>query len=262
MKSKVNIKRVMMVLGIIGTINVYGQQDTTRLKFSEETLEAPDNKNMKWVPVKPGRYNMDNMAAMFKIGTSPLYSTFDAIANYNTTLILDLGYQRKIPKTQFSIEAKIRSSFRFRGGLPGSYYSTRRTADPDLRVQVQTRNYVNADLLVRYQPFKARSVAQGTSGDNLYGFYLLAGGLNLLAWQIENETTFRNGRLYREVEKRGVGTGPVYLLLGVGYQQRFLRKAYVDITAGMARRYTGDDYTRSNIYLDLTVGYSIFKVKE
>ncbi|MCE7994437.1 MAG: hypothetical protein HEP71_20795 [Roseivirga sp.] len=263
MKRNLNNRLVIILIGIIVVINLYGQQDTTELKFSEETLEEPANKNMKWVRVKPGQYNMDNVMTMFKIGTSPLYSAFDAIASSNTTFILDLGYQKKIPKTQFSIEAKIRSSINLGRGYANEYYSTRETTNPNERIQVWTKNYANIDLILRYQPFKAKSIAHRTSGDNLYGFYLLAGGLNLLTWQKENEQTYRNtNQLYREVEKRGIGSGPVYLITGVGYQQRFFKKAYVDIGAGVARRFGDDYYIRNSIYLDLTVGYSIFKVKE
>lgn len=263
MKRNLNSRAVIVLISIMTGVSLYGQQDTTQLKFSEETLEEPANKNMKWVRVKPGQYNMDNVLGMLKIGTSPFYSAFDAIANYNTTFVLDLGYQRKIPKTQFSIEAKIRSSINLGRGYSNDYYSTRETENPNERIQVWTRNYANIDLILRYQPFKAKSIAQRTSGDNLYGFYLLAGGLNLLAWQKENEQTYRNtNQLYREVEKRGIGSGPVYLITGVGYQQRFLKKAYVDIGAGIARRFGREYYIRNNIYLDLTVGYSIFKVKE
>lgn len=260
------INTIILIAGLVLSLDIKAQQDTTKLKFSEETLEEPDNKNMKWVRINPGQYNMDDVPAMLKIGTPPLYSTYDAIANYNSIFILDIGYQRKIPTTQLSLEAKIRSNITFGQGFLAPHYSYRSTDDFNESITVLTRNYVSLDMVLRFQPFKKTSMARKKSGDNLYGFYLFAGGLNLVAWQKENETTYRhdisNNQPFREVERRGIGSGPLFLIAGVGYQQRFLKKAYVDIALGISRRKTEISYLRTNAYLELTVGYSIFKVKQ
>lgn len=256
------IRSLLLIMGLLFGLAIQAQQDTTQLKFSEELLKEPENKNMKWVRVKNRNYNMDDVPAMLKMGVVPIHTgSRNSIYGINS-MTLNLGYQQKIKNTQFSVEGRFRSLFRFKDD--GFSDASRRVFTSNERVVRLLRNYINLDVIVRYQPFKQNSILKQKSGDNLYGFYVFGRALNLLSWQKEKTTIYRldtvNALLFRETEQLQLSSRAVLLVGGVGVQKRFLKKGYINLTLDIA--HFNSKYYQRKSYLEFEIGYSLFKVKK
>ena len=97
---------ILLLSGCLCT-TVKAQTDTTQIKITEETVEtAPTDKNMKWVRIGEKRYDMDNVQSMFKVEMSPLYAIAELASSGGLGSFLSLGYEHKIPGTQWSAELK------------------------------------------------------------------------------------------------------------------------------------------------------------
>lgn len=259
MKYLVSLNRTVMLVLIFGfCFNIQAQEDSTRLKFTEEIAEEPENKNVKWVRLRPHQYNMENVSSMFKIGMSPLY----LIASRD--VFVDFAYEKKIPRSQWSLELKLRTNLRFTDS--DYYHIVYNFSNQDSWSTSQTKNYVSVDLVARYYLLKNRRMAMEKSGDNLWGFYATARLINPIAWTDELETIYDRdagfGMPHKIIERSGLSTKMSYVGLGIGYQQRFLKRAFFDVSGGYTKRLTFKRYNSPNIFLDLTVGFSIFKVKK
>lgn len=260
-------RTICLLTLMILTLSLRAQQDTTQLRFTEETVKEPENKNVRWVPKRRRQYNMDNISSLLKIGTSPLYGVV-SIASYSyDSYFLDIGFEKKIPRTQLSLEVRLRTSL---GKRDASGYFTHRFYTENLqqnqRSNFDVRNDVGLDLFARYYLLKGRNIRQGKSGNNPYGMYLLAGGINLATWGKETETVFDLdlgfSQPYRVIERKGLNSGPAYAIFGAGYQQRIFKRGYIDVAGGLARNLDRrETYSYLNIYLDVTMGYTIFKIK-
>lgn len=255
--QKTILRAFILVLALGLCFHMEAQEDTTRLKFSEEIAAEPDNKNVKWVKLRSHEYNMDNVSSLFKIGTSALY----AIALDD--IFLDFSYEKKIPRSQWSVELKLRAdigrNYYYR------YYGSLFTNSSNLHSSTESRNYLSLDLVARHYLLKNSKMAQGKSGDNLWGFYATARLISPVTWSKELETVY-DTRLgfnspYQIKERNGLSTRSGYLGVGLGYQQRFLKRAYFDVNGGYAQPLRQRVNYSFDIFLDFTVGYSIFKVK-
>lgn len=257
------MKSLQTIANLVALVLVFGycqsleaQQDTTQLKFSEEVVGEPENKNVRWVKLRPRQYNMDNVSSLFKIATSPLH-------NIVRQQVFLAGYEKKIPGTQWSLELKLSTNLNghtnFRYEWPGS--STNR----NLQSVSEIKEYAAMHFGVRYYILKNRNITMGKSGDNPWGFYGTAKLISGAIWSKELETLYDTALGFnapiRITERKGLSSRSGYVGLGVGYQQCFLKRGFFDISGGYAKRLVEERYNSFEIFLDFTIGYSIFKVK-
>lgn len=236
--------------------------DTTQVRFSEETERPAASKNVKWV--RMGRtFNTDSVGAMWKIGMSPLLTIVDLASYRDFTSLLSVGYERKISKAHISAELRLTGLISTRNSLYDWEYREFDLDENSSTVR-DVRHYAQLDLLIRHYPFKKRRIVNQKGGDNLWGFYVSGSAFNLLAWGRQTKSEYAitdRVTLMRVTEINGLTARSAGWALGVGYQQRFLNRGFVDLGFGYSKSFIHQSDWFLGMYLEVNVGYSIFKVK-
>ena len=256
---------ILLLSGCLCT-TVKAQTDTTQIKITEETVEtAPTDKNMKWVRIGEKRYDMDNVQSMFKVEMSPLYAIAELASSGGLGPFLSLGYEHKIPGTQWSAELKLSSFLSTRGSF-GNVNSFSFNDDRSIQSFIERNVYAGLDVTVRYYPFKKKRMAEEKSGDNLWGLYGFVTVFNAVSYGEELKTDYNRDRVFQEPSRitrtTGFTTGDALTTFGGGYRKRFLNRAYFDVYLGLTTDLglpVGDSIAPS---VDFRLGYSIFKLKK
>tara|TARA_R110001592_G_scaffold11468_4_gene56603 strand:+ start:148 stop:933 length:786 start_codon:yes stop_codon:yes gene_type:complete len=259
-------KIILLVLALMSA-SVHAQTDSLSLKFSEEAHPQVLDKNVKWIPTRSRAYNFDTIHSMLKLGAIPFGSTGYGGINLLRQLEIGLGYEQKIPATQFSIEANVNTIVSLgRERRNNIYYHSEYNSQGRTTSNSYTTVYASTDLITRYYFLKRRSIRKNRGGDNLYGVYVYGQASNLLSWQ-ENITSTSNSNPYiREpysvVKSRGLGSNALFFSEGIGYQQKILKRGYIDAKIGLWYHRKGYRYTfMQNPTFEISFGYSILNKK-
>jgi hypothetical protein len=149
--------------------------------------------------------------------------------------VIDLGYERKIKESPFSV----RMSLSYQGGFWGSnvfsYYRNRQISEDELENQSTNVN-IQLDLGARYYHRQKKRLSKGGGGNNLNGSYLGFTVWNAVSQVTQRTATVRviGGRstLYKETEQETVSLASTLILLNWGNQTRILKRAYLDFNIG------------------------------
>ena len=254
-----------VISGVFIAPAIMAQTDTTNIRITEETVEAPPtDKNMKWVRIGEKRYDMDNIHSMLKIEMSPLYSVGELVASGGLGSFLSVGYEHKIPGTQWSAEVRASSWLSTRGSF-GSTDVFEINDNGSIRSQTQRSVYAGLDLTVRYYPFKGKRIAEGKSGNNLWGLYGFFTVFNAFSFMEELETVANPTQGFQQplrvTRTTGFSTRDALATFGAGYRKRFFNRAFFDVFIGITTDLRLQPLDYVGPIMDFRVGYSIFKLK-
>ncbi len=259
MRKRVRLLFLSLLLSVAVSPALAQQQDTTKVKISQE-VTVNDNPNLVLVPkYKNPRAAFDERHLLrLEVGVSI------ATDLYDTPITLGLDYEKKIGDSPFSVKATITRAGVFRRYVGGSNYF-RHTEDGGNRItnEFGTVN-VQLDLSVRYYYRLRKQMRAGKSGNNFNGFYLEVSSWELVRHvdSAKNEYTLMPDggfQLTRITEKQGLKVRPTMLAMAWGYQQRFFSRMYVDFSIGPTISIRRNDIDRVGVLAKLKLGVALWR---
>lgn len=246
----------------------YAQQEGSSIKFSEEKNFQLTDKNVKWVPKRAKSYNLDSIKSLVKFGFDQVIT----IPNLNKyrfpPVAFNLGYERKLLNSPFSLELNLNASAANRGYGLRHLYGYEFNYSSNLSKSSSIINYASLDFIARYYFLQSKAIRKGRGGNNLYGIYLFGQISDFVAWS-EKRTNLSLIEGQRNVPIRltkstGFNVETVQVGFGIGYQQRVFKRAFIDARIGV-KGYAVNDTWRGSYdshLIEFNFGYSIFKKKK
>ena len=239
------------------------EQDTTRVRISEEVID-PQDPNFVLVPkYKSQRFSFNERSLLrFELGLDypAVRESYQSI-DFKST-IAALSFEQKLWGSPFSVKASIiRSRVFDQYGRAGTWSQLNQSAS-SFTGEFGEINF-QMDLEFRFYYNQKGKIRRGESGNNLNGPFVALISfqtLNHVDYFFQESEFLNNGfsRVVRTEERKGFKSDLSLIGLVWGYQQRFFNRIYAEAKVGLSLD-TDEEQNISELIGQLRIGVALWK---